>query len=406
MNCLVGQSGGPTSVINSTLAGVIQAGLDNKFDKIFVLKHGIEGLIKDNIEEVDKEKFLKENIRKGLMKTPSSILGSCRFKLPDNLEDEIYDLIFEKFRELNITNFIYIGGNDSMDTVMKLNKYMKKNNITGINIVGAPKTIDNDLIGMDHSPGFGSAAKYIVNTIIDVRQDIDIYDINTVTFVEIMGRNTGWLAASSLLANYGKKRKIVNLLYLSEESVSKEKIIEDIKRELKNEKNLLVVVSEGFMDTENFFKHEEMRSYDKGFNHPIISGISRNLAEFVYQELGIKTKAVELSITQRVNHMISKTDSNEAFFLGYNALILSLSNTDIVPVVIRKDKEKYDVRYEYVKSSDIANQEKQLPNEWLANDDILQEKIVEYALPLIQGEFKHNEENGMHSYVKLEDFIK
>lgn len=406
MNCLVGQSGGPTSVINSSLAGVIQSAIDNGFEKIYALRHGIDGLLSENIVEIDSRKYKKLNASEGLKRRPSSILGSCRYKLPEDLTDGIYEKIFKKFKELEISSFVYIGGNDSMDTVYKLNEYMKLNKIDYINITGCPKTIDNDLMGMDHSPGFGSASKYIINTIRDIRTDVDIYDLRTVTFVEIMGRNAGWLAASTVLANYNMDKDIVNLIYLSEKSISKEQIINDINEAHKKEKNLIIVVSEGFMDSEEFFKEEKYRSYDKGFNHPIISGISRKLSEYVYQKLDIKTKAVELSITQRTNYMISKTDTDEAFELGYRALKSSINCTNQIPVIRRISNNPYKIDYKFVESFVIANKEKIIPTEWLKNKNIFKEKMIEYALPLVQGEVEQVWENGMHKYINLKDIIR
>lgn len=406
MNCLIGQSGGPSSVINASLAGVIQSGIDNNFDKIYVLRHGIKGLLNGNISEIDIEKYELNIANEKLKSRPSSILGSCRYKLPIDLDSPIFEEIFKKLKELQISSFIYIGGNDSMDTVKKLNQYMEYKNIDFVNINGCPKTIDNDLMLMDHSPGFGSAAKYIANTIIDIRTDVDIYDVNTVTFVEIMGRNAGWLAASSLITNFHCDKEIVNLLYLSEKSLSKEQIIEDIKEAFEKEKNLIVVVSEGFMDTENYFKEEVFRSYDLGFNHPIISGISRKLADFVYRELDVKTKAVELSITQRTNYMISKTDSDEAFELGYKALELSLDNTNLVPILIRTNDNPYEVEYSHAYSFDIANKEKVIPKEWLLNEDILRENVYKYIYPLIQGEVNPSIKDGLHRYLELDEIIK
>lgn len=406
MNCLVGQSGGPSSVINSSLAGVIQASIDNNFDNIYVLRHGIEGLLNDNISKIDVEKYKQNFANERLKQKPSSILGSCRFKLPNDLDDEIYEKIFNKLKQLNISSFIYIGGNDSMDTVHKLNKYKKYKNIDFVNINGCPKTIDNDLKHMDHSPGFGSCAKFIANTLIDIRTDVDIYDINTVTFVEIMGRNAGWLAGASIISNINRKKDTINLIYLAEQSVSKEQIIEDIKNALKFEKNVIVVVSEGFMDSYNFFKEEIYRSYDSGFNHPIISGISRKLADYVYNILDIKTKAVELSITQRTNYMISKVDSDEAYTLGYKSLEISIDNTDKIPVIIRISDEPYTVEYKMVDSNDIANKEKVIPNEWLISKDIFTENMKKYVYHLIQGEIQPDTLNGLHKYIEIDDIIK
>lgn len=406
MNCLVGQSGGPTSVINSSLAGVIMGSFDNNFKKVYGLLHGIEGLLKNDLVEIDRKKYLSTNSNKKLKKRPSSILGSCRYKLSDNLSDDIYPKIFKKLKELEITNFIYIGGNDSMDTVDKLNKYMKIKEINWIKIVGCPKTIDNDLFGMDHSPGFPSAAKFVMNTIKNIRTDVDIYPLKTVTFVEVMGRNAGWIAASSYLLNEVSKKDIVNLVYISEKNVSKEQILEDIKEAHKKEPNLIVVISEGFMDEENFFEHAKYRSYDEGFNHPIISGISGQLSEYVYNKMGLKTKAIELNITQRTNHMISKTDADEAYLLGYKALLGSLTRTNIVPVINRVSDEPYEIVYSYVESDTISNKEKFLPKDWVKTDNILREKICKYVKPLVCGEVIQESENGIHKYIELEDFIK
>lgn len=406
MNCLVGQSGGPTSVINSSLAGVIQAGIDFNFDKIYALRHGIEGLLIDNIVEIDKEKFVSDNIKDKLMRRPSSILGSCRYRLTDDLNHDIYYKIFEKLKELNIGNFVYIGGNDSMDTVKKLNAYMIKNNIDWISIVGSPKTIDNDLMGMDHSPGFGSASKYIINTILNIRTDVDIYDKKTVTFVEIMGRNAGWLTASSLLTNYNREKKIVNLIYLSEKPCTKEQIISDIETAHKEEDNIIIAVSEGFMDSEKYFEKSIIRSYDQGFNHPIISGIASRISDYIYDVMDIKTKAVELNISQRTNHLISKTDALEAFELGYKSLELSRETTNVVPVIKRKDSENYEIEYNHVISDDIANMESMIPQSWLKDMETLENEVYKYALPLVEGEIEQVYKNGMVDYLELGDFIK
>lgn len=406
MNCLVGQSGGPTAVINSSFAGVVQSSIDNGFDRIYACLHGIEGFLQDEFVEIDIEKFNESNAREGLKKRPSSILGSCRFKLPESLDSDIYPKIFEKLRKLNITSFIYIGGNDSMDTVKKLNQYMRYKGIGDINIVGCPKTIDNDLMVMDHSPGYGSALKFIVNALKDIRCDVDIYDKKTVTFVEIMGRNAGWLTAGTLVANLHQDKKIVNLVYVGEKQVSKEQILEDIKKAHEEEDNLIVAVSEGFMDKDYFFKEVVIRSYDEGFNHPIIAGISRKLSEYVYRELDIKTKAVEFSIVQRTSGNISQTDSEEAYMLGYKALELSKEHTNVIPIITRISSSPYKFEIEQVISDDIANFEKKIPQSWLVDSETLNENITEYALPLIDGEIKHNYRNGIVEYIKLNEFIK
>ncbi|MCI5972589.1 MAG: diphosphate--fructose-6-phosphate 1-phosphotransferase [Anaerococcus sp.] len=406
MNCIIAQSGGPTSVINSSLAGVIQGALDNNFDNIYLSLHGIEGIIKEDIMEVDKKKFVRERVKEKLMARPSSILGSCRFKLPEDLNDDIYKKIFKFLLEKEINVFVYIGGNDSMDTVKKLNAYILSNNIEGINVIGCPKTIDNDLNGMDHSPGFGSAAKYICQSLRTIRADVDIYDLESVTIVEIMGRHAGWLAASSLLADYGYSKELVNLVYVPEESKSLKEIEEEVKEKLKTEKNLIIAMAEGFRDTDSYLDKPMFSNSDDGFNHPIVSGVAQRLADYLRDKLGVKSRAVELNIVQRTSNHISKTDADEAFKLGYLALKLGLDKTNLIPVLRRKEGKSYEVFYTEVEPDLIANKEMKIPEAWLKDRKILREKITAYALPLIQGEVEQRYENGMPVFVELSDFAK
>lgn len=406
MNCIVAQSGGPTSVINSSLAGVIQAGIDNNFEKIYLSLNGIEGILKGNIKEVDKKKFKKNKAKDGLMARPSSILGSCRYKLPADIDDDIYKNIFTFLKEKEINVFVYIGGNDSMDTVKKLNEYIEKNKVEDIHVLGCPKTIDNDLNGMDHSPGFGSAAKYISNTLRNIRNDVDIYDLESVTIVEIMGRHAGWLAASSLLTNYKAKKDLVNLVYLPEASKSLDDIESEIKEALKTEKNLIIAMAEGFRDKDSYLDKEMFTNTDDGFNHPIVSGVAQRLADYLRDKLDVKTRAVELNIVQRTSSTISKTDTEEAFKLGYKALSLGVDKTNLIPVLRRKEGSYYDIFYTEVEPDLIANKEMKIPQSWLVDKDTLQEKIIAYALPLIQGEVEQKFVDGLPVYIDLYDFIK
>ena len=405
MNIIVAQSGGPTSVINSSLAGVISAGIENDFDKIYLSLHGIEGIINDEIAEVDKDKYASENIKANLMARPSSILGSCRFKLPANFDDEVYKKIFETLKAYQISTFVYIGGNDSMDTVMKLNNYMKYNNIADINIMGCPKTIDNDLMGMDHSPGFGSAAKYIGTTLRTLRTDVDIYDLKSVTFVEIMGRHAGWLAASALSANYGMDKDVVNLVYLPEDRKSLDKVFDEIKEALKYENNLIVALAEGFRDKDNKLDEERFSNQNDAFGHKIVSGVASRLADLVRNKLEIKSRAVELSIVQRTSNLISKTDADEAYQLGYMAVKLGIDNTNLVPVLKRKDTNEYEVYYESVSPDKIANKEMKIPETWLKDRKTLENEIIKYTHPLIKGEVEQVYENSLPVFVNLKDFI-
>lgn len=406
MNLIVAQSGGPTSVINSSLAGVIDSGIDNDFEKIFVSMHGIEGIINENIRLVDAEVFTKENMTKKLKARPASILGSCRFKLDDDLDSPVYEKIFAVLKKNDIGLFVYIGGNDSMDTVKKLNAYIDYKKIEGINVIGCPKTIDNDLEGMDHSPGFGSAAKYIASTLRSLRCDVDIYDLKSVTFVEIMGRHAGWLAASSLITNYDYPKDLVNLLYIPEDEMSIDELLDDIREALKKEKNLLVAIAEGFRDTGGILSEEVFTNTKDGFNHPIVSGVGQRLADLVRDRLNIKSRAVELNIVQRSNTLISEVDSREAYNLGYRAVEIGTDRTNLVPVLRRKDGETYEVYYTEVAPDKIANREMKIPQEWLVDKKTLQEKILAYALPLIEGEVDQTYENGMPVFVKIEDFTR
>ena len=406
MNLIVAQSGGPTSVINSSLAGVIDSGIDNDFEKIFVSMNGIEGIINENIRLVDAEVFTKDNMTKKLKARPASILGSCRFKLDDNLDSPVYEKIFAVLKKYDIGLFVYIGGNDSMDTVKKLNAYIDYKKIEGINVIGCPKTIDNDLEGMDHSPGFGSAAKYIASTLRSLRCDVDIYDLESVTFVEIMGRHAGWLAASSLIANYDYPKDLVNLLYIPEDEMSIDELLDDIKKGLKTEKNLLVAIAEGFRDIGGILSEEVFTNTKDGFNHPIVSGVGQRLADLVRDRLDIKSRAVELNIVQRSNTLISEVDSKEAYNLGYKAVEIGTDRTNLVPVLRRKEGKVYEVYYTEVAPDEIANREMKIPQEWLVDKKTLQEKILAYALPLIEGEVDQTYENGMPVFVKIEDFTR
>lgn len=406
MNLIVAQSGGPTSVINSSLAGVIDSGIDENFENIFVSMNGIEGIIKENIRLVDTEVFARENISKKLMARPASILGSCRFKLDDDLDSPIYEKIFAALKKNKISLFVYIGGNDSMDTVNKLNAYIKYKNIEGINIIGSPKTIDNDLESMDHSPGYGSCAKYITTTLKSLRCDVDIYDLESVTFVEIMGRHAGWLAASSLIANHKAKKDVVNLLYVPEDEMTIDKILSDIKDSLKTEKNLLVAIAEGFRDTDGILSEEVFTNTKDGFNHPIVSGVGQRLADLVRDRLNIKSRAVELNIAQRSNTLISETDSKEAYKLGYKAVEIGRRKTNLIPVLRRKDTKDYEVYYTEARPDEIANKEMKIPSSWLKDLKILEEKMIAYALPLIKGEVGQVYEDGLPVFVDLEDFTK
>ena len=356
-NLLVGQSGGPTAAINATLAGIIKESLKSEeIDNVYGLIHGIEGIFNNNIINLNNTDI------KLLKQTPSAYLGSCRKKLPAIEEsEEEYKKIFEFFKKKNIKYFLYIGGNDSMDTVFKLSQYAKKNQID-VRIAGVPKTIDNDLCMTDHTPGFGSAAKYIAATVHDIAKDSQVYDLKSVTIVEIMGRHAGWLTAASALARTDKE-KAPHLIYLPEVSFSKEKFIADINNLFdKGIKNIVVAVSEGIKDENGNFISENKNAVTDAFGHTALSGAGKFLEMLVKDKIGCKVRSVELNVCQRcAGYMLSKTDIFESERIGVSAvkaLIKGLSGK--MMVFERISDNPYRIKINSVDISKIANYEKKV----------------------------------------------
>ncbi|MCR5273083.1 MAG: 6-phosphofructokinase [Lachnospiraceae bacterium] len=403
-NCLVGQSGGPTAAINASLAGTI-AGvrLSTNYDIIYGLKHGMEGLFKDDIVNLT-EIFPDEESLIPLIKSPSMYLGSCRYKLPEMDEDEkIYEKVFEYFRVHEIKAFFYIGGNDSMDTVKKLSEYAKAKNINDVYIIGIPKTIDNDLILTDHTPGFGSAAKYVAGSIREIEIDNSIYAVKSVNIAEIMGRDAGWLTASSVLAREDKD-SAPHLIYLPEVPFSKEKFIEDVKRQLEIRDHVVVAVSEGIRDENGAYISVDPDKKD-AFGHEILAGAGKNLADLVSEKIGVKTRFIEFNILQRAaSHMASEVDLKEAYKQGRNAVSLSeMFRTGIMVNITRKDTEdgSYEVEYGAVPVCDIANKVKNVPLEWITEDGCdVTEELIEYVKPLVKGEVETIYKDGLPVYLK------
>ena len=314
-NLIVGQSGGPTAAINSSLAGVYVGAKELGIDTVYGMRYGIEGLLKENIINLDDT--LESTLNVELLKrTPSSYLGSCRYKLPEVKKgDEVYEKIFEILDKYNIGIFIYIGGNDSMDTIKKLSDYAKING-SKIRFVGVPKTIDNDLPVTDHTPGFGSAAKYIATSISEIVRDSNVYDLKSVTFVEIMGRNAGWLTAASALAK-NKLNDGPDFILLPEIGLDLKKFIGILSDRMQTKGNIVVAVSEGIKDTNGHHISEDECNVD-AFGHKMLSGTAAFLAKKIKTELGVKTRAVEINTLQRAAaHLQSKTDIDEAFNIGF-----------------------------------------------------------------------------------------
>ena len=403
--CMFAQSGGPTSVINASAAGVfIEALKQEKITAVYGAAHGIKGVLNEDFYDISKEDE-KELLL--LKNTPSSALGSVRYKLKDAKKDDTdYKRIVEVFKKYNIRYFFYNGGNDSMDTCNKISKYIKKSG-WDCNVIGVPKTIDNDLFGTDHCPGFASAAKYIATTIMEVNLDAKVYDTPMVCVIEAMGRNAGWLTASAALA--GHKGLGADLIYLPEIPFSIEKFISDVKAVCaKNNNKCIAVVSEGIHDENGKLICEvlgETGARDS-FGHAQLGGVGAQLANLIKNETGFKTRGVELSLMQRCGaHLASKVDVEETFKAGREAVKAAVRGTTDKMVVYKRDVDKngnYKCKYSLVNLKLAANTEKTVPLEWITNNGTyISDEFVKYALPLIQGESKAPLEDGLPRFAKL-----
>ena len=402
-NVMVAQSGGPSAAINATLAGIFErAIISQDVGTVFGALYGIEGVIKDNIINLS-EKLVGPSVITQLIRTPSSALGSCRMKLNSPHDDpNTYETIFENLCKHNIGYFIYIGGNDSMDTVMKLANYAKSIG-SDISIMGAPKTIDNDLCGMDHTPGFGSAAKYICTTFLELWYDIKVYNIPAVTIVEVMGRNAGWLTASSALASLicGAPQ----LIYLPETPFENERFVADVREKLSSNPALLIAVSEGIRYENGTFVGESAQSgATDAFGHRYLSGAAKVLESLVRKEIGCKVRSVDLSLMQRcAGHLASTNDLSEARMLGSVALDRALNGASgEVSVIYRISDSPYSVHYGTAPVSQIANQEKLVPHEWINSQrNFVTPEMIQYLTPLIGGDFGVQTSGGMPIYIDL-----
>ena len=402
-NVIVGQSGGPTSVINSSLVGVYKTAKDRGANKVYGMLHGIKGLL--DRQYVDLSEQIKTTLDIDLLKrTPSSFLGSCRYKLPDICDNrELYDQIFEILNELEISAFFYIGGNDSMDTIKKLSDYATLIN-SDIKFMGVPKTIDNDLAITDHTPGFGSAAKYIAATLKEVIRDGVVYDYPTITIVEIMGRNAGWLTAAAALAK-GEDCQGVDLLYLPEKPFDIDKFMDRVKELSAEKRSLVIAISEGIKvaDGRYVFELTDHVEYVDAFGHKQLAGSAKFLADKIGSELGIKTRSLELSTMQRcAAHMTSRTDITEAFNVGGAAVKAAFEGeTGKVIILKRISDDPYMCITECQDVHKIANIEKKVPLEWITDDDYVTEDLIEYIRPLIQAELSPIFVDGLPRHLRL-----
>lgn len=400
-NVIVGQSGGPTAVINASLYGVVYEALMQKeqIGTVYGMINGIEGFLADTIMDMNS---VEQSGELELIKTtPGSFLGSCRYKLPEDLKDDVYPLLFKKFEEYSIGYFFYIGGNDSMDTVSKLSRYAA---ISGSEIcfIGIPKTIDNDLVLTDHTPGFGSAAKYVASTVREIAIDASVYDNKkSVTIVEIMGRHAGWLTAASVLARKFENDNPV-LIYLPESAFNTDTFIEDVKKALEHTSNLVVCVSEGINDGNGTFICE--LASDVGvdtFGHKMLTGSGKYLENLVKEKLGVKVRSIELNVNQRCSSsMISATDQEEAIQAGISGVHFALDGiTGKMIAFHRTEGADYSINYVPEDVNLICNQEKTVPPEWITgNGSDIGQAFIDYALPLIQGIVNVPEENGLPQF--------
>ncbi|ADL04851.1 6-phosphofructokinase [Lacrimispora saccharolytica] len=399
-NAIVGQSGGPTAVINASLYGVIKEGMAQAgVSRVYGMINGIEGFMSDNYMDLSND--LTEEELELLKLTPAAYLGSCRYKLPDNLSSPLYPALFEKFRALEIGYFFYIGGNDSMDTVSKLSRYAAHHNSI-IRFIGIPKTIDNDLILTDHTPGYGSAAKYVADTVREIVLDSSVYQQKSVTIIELMGRHAGWLTAASALARKFKGDNPV-LIYLPETDFDFERFASDVKAALNKHSTVIICISEGLSDAKGKFICEyadEVRL--DTFGHKMLTGSGKMLENFVRDRFGVKVRSIELNVNQRCSGMLaSATDIEESVQAGSQGVKAALNGfTGKMVAFCRTGNSPYSMECTTVDVNQVCNQEKLFPAQWIcSNGTDVTPDFLEYVLPLIQGEPNRKIENGRPVYL-------
>lgn len=401
MNILIAQSGGPTAAINASLAGVMKAAFaSEQIEQVYGGCNGIQGILEGRVIALNDQFEGNEANLNRLSLTPAMYLGSCRYKLKSCEEDcADYDKILEVFRKFQIGAFFYIGGNDSMDTVDKLSSYVRDHDMD-VRIIGIPKTIDNDLMSIDHTPGFGSAAKYIAATVREIAMDTYIYNMDTVVIVEIMGRNAGWLTAAAALArnHYNVAPQII---CLPEVPFHTDTFVQQVKKCLFQYHHVIVAVSEGIRDEQGNYISAQGNKTDK-FGHVMLSGTGEVLKNVIRERIGCKVRSIELNVLQRsAAHIASATDIGESLNLGENGVALALKGrTGVMSTLLRKSNEPYSVEYSFAEISHIANAEKKIPREWITPDgtDVMPEMIA-YLRPLVIGEVSVPYKDGVPDYM-------
>lgn len=406
-NCIVAQSGGPTVAINASLAGVIDGvKKSNRFTRVYGAVHGIQGVLDNNLMDLSLMALSKFPMVNTLELSPAMYLGSCRYKLPDyETDSRPYEIIFQRFEEYKIAAFFYIGGNDSMDTVDKLSKYALKIG-SDVRIIGIPKTIDNDLCLTDHTPGFGSAAKYVASTMLEIAHDTYIYQIPSVVIVEIMGRDAGWLTAAASLARTDYS-PAPHLIYLPEVDFDENQFIEDIKEVLKTSRSVIIAVSEGIHDKDGNYISATSAVADK-FGHAQLSGTGKALESIVKEKLDIKVRSIELNVLQRcAAHISSRTDINESFALGQAAVKYAADGkTAVMSSIKRISNDPYQWIIEAEDVSLIANKAKSVPIEWITPEkNNVTAEMEAYLRPLIIGEVSLQYKDGLPMYLPINHLL-
>src|SRR5690554_1338469 len=402
---ILGQSGGPTSVINASAAGVFLEALKHEeITAVYGAKHGIRGILNEEFYDIGKEDVKELELLKN---TPASMIGSVRYKLADPKKDPTdYFRLLEVFKKYNIRYFLYNGGNDSMDTANKIADFLTEHDYE-CRVMGVPKTIDNDLYGTDHCPGYGSAAKYVATTLMELYHDATVYDTPQVTIVEIMGRNAGWLTAASQLAI--EKGQGPDLVYLPEKVFDYDEFFEDIEKKLKESSKVIVAFSEGVRDKDGNYIPEKYSDLSKdSFGHAQLGGAAAILADEVKKRFDVKVRAIEFSLMQRcAAHLASAVDVEEAFNAGREAVKSAVNGHSKYMIAFeRVSNNPYKINYVHLPLSKVANVEKKVPLEWIKPHGAgLTKEFVEYALPLIQGDDKAPLEDGLPRFANLKKVL-
>ncbi|MDO4846040.1 MAG: 6-phosphofructokinase [Oscillospiraceae bacterium] len=397
---IIGQSGGPSAVINASAYGVIKTALESDaITKVYGANHGIKGVLNDRLLVMDEEDP-KELER--LLYTPSSALGSCRYKIADPDQDDTdYKRILEIFKKYDVRYFFYNGGNDSMDTCAKISRYMAKVGYDCM-VMGVPKTIDNDLFGTDHCPGFASAAKYIATSIMEVCRDAQVYDTGMITVIECMGRHAGWLTAAAALAN--AQGEGPDFIYLPEVDFDMDKFVAEVSACYQKNGNCIVAVSEGIHYADGSFVSEAKTAATDGFGHAQLGGLAAMLANILKEKTGAKVRGIELSLLQRcAAHCASGTDIQESFLSGKTAVESAVAGITGKMVGFECDRTNgYTCKPKLFNLDEVANFEKKFPREWInAEGNGVLAPFVDYAMPLIQGETPMEKENGLPRFCRL-----